>query len=89
MVDRVLGNFHAELSLSSRELLTAMAATGMISPSTLFARKASIVRDAIGDLRTHLLQVPVEMSADQASDVIVSHLLAIAEQHGRLSADAR
>ena len=56
MVDRVLGNFHAELSLSSRELLTAMAATGMISPSTLFARKASIVRDAIGDLRTHLLQ---------------------------------
>jgi hypothetical protein len=74
MVSRLLGNFHSELPADSRDVITAMAATGLAPLHEVFAEKAAVLRRAISGLPCYCLRVPAAMSADTASDAIVAHL---------------
>jgi hypothetical protein len=74
MVSRLIGNFNAEVSAWSREVMTAMAATSLMPIEKLFADKAWVMDRALQDKPTFLLQVPRAWSADQASDVIVEKI---------------
>lgn len=80
MVSRMVGNFHAELSRPSRELITAMGATGLVPVDRAFAEKSAIVESGLGDVPAYLLQVPKTLSPDAASDIIVERLLELADQ---------
>ncbi len=74
MVSRLIGNFHREMSLHSRELVNALGATGMVPIERHFAEKAEVLTNALDGSPSFLLRVPVAFSADQASDVIVDQL---------------
>ncbi len=74
MVSRLIGNFHREMSLHSRELVNALGATGMVPIERHFAEKAEVLTKALEGAPSFLLRVPVAFPPDQASDVIVDHL---------------
>jgi hypothetical protein len=74
MVSRLLGNFHAEMHLHSREVVVAMGATGLVPIEQFFADKREVLARAVAGKPTYLLRVPASYPADQASDVIVEHL---------------
>jgi hypothetical protein len=75
MVSRLIGNFHAELARHSRDLITALAATGLMPAEWFFSEKGAVLARALDDKPAFLLRVPATFSADQASDVIVERLL--------------
>ncbi|MFN8173591.1 MAG: hypothetical protein U0T02_00830 [Solirubrobacteraceae bacterium] len=79
MASRLVGNFHAELSRHSRELITALGATGLVPIDRAFADKRAVVESGLGEAPTYLLQVPKTLPPDDASDVIVDRLIEIAE----------
>lgn len=70
MVTRIVGNFHSELPGTSRDVVVALGATGLVGLERYFADKAQVVSDALAGLPTYSLRVPVAMSADEASDVV-------------------
>jgi hypothetical protein len=72
MVQRMLGNFHLEMPVFSREVLTGLAATSHLSLSSLFEKKAQVLRGALADVPTFVLRVPSVFSPDVASADIVS-----------------
>ena len=74
MVSRMVGNFHAEISQLSQEVITALGATNLVPLEQMFSAKAAVLDQALADKPTYLLQVPKAFSADQASDIIVQHL---------------
>jgi hypothetical protein len=75
MVSRLIGNFHDELPRHSRDLITALAATGMMPAERFFAEKAAVLARSLNGKPAFLLRVPAAFSADRASDVIVERLL--------------
>ena len=77
MVSRLVGNFHSEITRHSQEVLTALAATGLISLERFFTEKADVLAEAIGRAPVYLLRVPRPWSADEASDRIVEHVLQV------------
>ncbi len=74
MASRALGNFHAELASHSRDLLTALATSGVMPIERFFAEKSEILNKALFEKPNFLLRVPGKFSADHASDVIVEHV---------------
>jgi hypothetical protein len=82
MVARMLGNFHIEMTMHSREVLNLLGATGLVPLQDIFADKAAILGKALQDVPTFLLQVPVAYDADHASDVIVDKLMAVTAPSG-------
>ncbi|MCK6209399.1 hypothetical protein KZX45_02445 [Georgenia sp. EYE_87] len=74
MASRMVGNFHIEMPGHSQSLVTALGATGMLPLDEYFSAKASVLRSALKDVPTFLMQVPAAMSPDAASDSIVSHV---------------
>jgi hypothetical protein len=82
MVARLIGNFHSELARHSRDLITALAATGLMPAEQFFAEKAAVLSRALRDKPSFLLRVPVSYTADQASDVIVEHLMGVLDRCG-------
>jgi hypothetical protein len=74
MVSRLVGNFHAEMSLHSREVVVAMGATGLVPIESFFGDKRAVLARAVAGKPTYLLRVPASMPADHASDVIVEQL---------------
>lgn len=72
MAARIVGNFHSELPLVSRRLITALGATGLVPLQEHFAGKAQVVRDALTAVPCHLLRLPVAWSADRASDHVAA-----------------
>ncbi|MEP6664968.1 MAG: hypothetical protein ABJA81_00855 [Nocardioidaceae bacterium] len=74
MAARMLGNWHIEMARHSRDVLSCLGASGLLSLDEIFGRKARILRTALSPCRTVLMQVPSAMNADEASDVIVSRL---------------
>ena len=82
LVSRMVGNFYAELSGPSREVITALGATGFMPIEKLFDRKAQVFSKAVTDKPAFLLRVPAAWSADRASDDIVTHLFKALEAAG-------
>jgi hypothetical protein len=74
MVARIIGNFHAELPGHSRDLITALAATGLVPMERFYAQKAAVLTRALAEKPCFSLRVPAWMPADVASDVIVENL---------------
>lgn len=74
MVSRLVGNFHCEMALASREVVTAMAATNIVPLEVLFGEKADVLAKAVAGKPCHLLRVPAALPADKASDLIVEHV---------------
>jgi hypothetical protein len=74
MVSRIIGNFHSELPGHSRDVITALGATGLVPLERFYGEKQAILTRALGDLPCFWLRVPVTMPADVASDVIVEQL---------------
>lgn len=74
MVSRLVGNFHAELSRHSREVITALGATGLVPIDRTFADKAEVLRRALRGVPAFLLRVPASLSPDRASDVVVAQV---------------
>lgn len=85
MVSRIIGNFHAEVSKHSQELVVALAASGLVPIERYFEDKAAVVRAGLGDKPTYLLRVPQAFSPDKASDAIVYELERVMDQIGLLS----
>jgi hypothetical protein len=77
MVSRLVGNFQNELPRHSRELITALAATGMVPAERFFAEKGAVLARSLNGQPAFLLRVPAAFSADRASDVIVERLLEV------------
>jgi GT2 family glycosyltransferase len=74
MVDRVIGNFHLEMPGFSQTLVTAMAATSMTTWRDLVAGKSDVLAKGLDGLPCYLLKVPSRLTADQASDEVVTVL---------------
>jgi hypothetical protein len=84
MVSRIIGNFHAEVTQHSQQVVTALAASGLVPIEQYFADKADVVREGINGTPTYLMRVPQAFSPDQASDAIVIELERIMSTHGLL-----
>jgi hypothetical protein len=80
MVSRMIGNFHAEIARQSQEVVTALGAAGLVPIERTFGDKAAVLRAALADKPTYLLQVPQAFPPDQASDVIVAQLEELLER---------
>jgi hypothetical protein len=65
MVSRLIGNFHTEMSLHSREVVVAMGATGLVPIETFFSDKREVFARAVAGKPTYLLRVPASFPADQ------------------------
>lgn len=82
MTSRLVGNFYAELSHPSRELMTGMTAVGLAPMETLLERKRRIFEAALKNIPCSVLKVPAAWSADAASDAIVSSLFDVIDRAG-------
>ena len=74
MVDRMIGNFHIEMSGFSQHVVAALGASSVISQRQFFGEKAEVLARALAGRPCHILRVPQVYSADEASDDIVGHL---------------
>ncbi len=75
MVRRMLGNFHSELPRTSRELITALGATGLIGLDDYFADKAAVLADSVAGIPAYSLRVPADWPAPKASTAIADQVL--------------
>lgn len=71
MVDRLMGNFHIEMAAFSQEVVTALAATSVVSWREHVQQKLDVLSKGLTGVPCFLLQVPAAMSADVASDDVV------------------
>lgn len=74
MVDRMLGNFHVEMAGFSQEVVTALAASSMLSWRQFADDKGDVLSKALDGVPCYLLQVPAQWTADRASDEVVTVL---------------
>jgi hypothetical protein len=72
MADRLAGSFHSELPRGARELVVAMAGSGLMSLERAFAEKAAVLRAALDGRPSLLLRVPLAMRAPEAADAIAA-----------------
>lgn len=80
MVARIVGNFYSEMAQHSRDVTTALSATGLAPLHLTLAAKAALVAEGLGAVPCSLLRVPASWSADKASDAIAGKLLEIGHQ---------
>jgi hypothetical protein len=71
MVQRMVGNFNIEMPAFSRDVVAGLAATSHLSLGSFFDSKARVLRGALADVPSFVLQVPSVYSPDVASDDIV------------------
>jgi hypothetical protein len=72
MADRLVGSFHAELPRGARELVTAMAGSGLLSLERAFGDKAAVLRAALDGRPALLLRVPLALRAPAAAEAIAA-----------------
>lgn len=82
MASRMTGNFYAEMSRASREVMTALNATGLVSLPEPFAQKISILTRATSSKPTFLLRIPSHMSAVEAAPYVGDKILAALHEEG-------
>lgn len=74
MVDRMIGNFHIEMAGFSQHLVASLGAASVIPQRRFFVDKADVIARALDGCPCYVLRVPEVLSADQASDDIVTHI---------------
>lgn len=75
MAGRLVGNFYAEMSASSRELLTALGATGLVPLPEPFEEKRRLLTVALGAKPMFLLRIPDSLGTYEASGKIASRIV--------------
>jgi GT2 family glycosyltransferase len=83
MAARLVGSFHAELPRGARDLLTALAGSGLLSLESAFADKAAVLRRALAGRPTLLLRVPRALRAREAAQAIANAIDLALETPGR------
>jgi hypothetical protein len=74
MATRLVGAFQSKLPNESREIITALGASGLLPLDRFYARKAAAVRAGLGDSPCFSLRVPQWMAPDYAATIVVEHL---------------
>lgn len=74
MAARLLGNYHDELPRHSRDLISALCATGLDSLHQVFSEKEALLSDALSGVTSLLVRVPANLLADDASDALVAQV---------------
>ncbi len=82
MVGRLIGNFYAELPVTSREVFTALAATGIVPLPEPFADKHAVLAQAIRDKPAFVLRIPRSLAVHQASTRISDEIMNALERCG-------
>jgi GT2 family glycosyltransferase len=77
MASRMIGSFHAELPRGARDMLTALAAVGLLSLERYFAEKAAVLARALAGRPAYLLRVPRSLGAEAAADAIAGAVDAV------------
>jgi hypothetical protein len=80
MLARMMGNFNAELSAGSRDVITCLAGAGLLPLEDAVCEKAEVLRSALSGIPCYLLQVPRALVPDQASDIIVERVKSVLPQ---------
>lgn len=80
MTSRVVGNFHSELPGVSRDLITALGATGLVTAAEHFGQKAAVVARALAGVPCYRLRIPAAWSADRASDHVAATVTQLVER---------
>lgn len=75
MAGRLIGNFYAEMPASSRELLTALAATGLVPLPEPFEEKRRVLIAAMGAKPLFLLRIPESLRTYEASGRVASRVM--------------
>jgi hypothetical protein len=75
MASRLIGNFYAELSAPSRQVLTALNATGLVPLPEPFAQKQAILTRALEAKPVFLLRIPRSMPTYVASSEIAHQIM--------------
>jgi hypothetical protein len=75
MASRLLGNFFAELPATSHVVLRALTATGIVPLEDHLTAKSTMLTQGLCGVPCHLLRMPRDLNADDASDAIVAALL--------------
>ena len=71
----MLGNFHSELPRTSRELITALGATGLIGLDDYFADQAAVLEESVAGVPAFSLRVRAAGAAPRASTAIADQVL--------------
>jgi GT2 family glycosyltransferase len=72
MADRLAGSFHAALPRGARDLISAMAASGLLSLEAAHAQKAAVLRAALAGRRALRLRLPLGLRAPAAAAAIAA-----------------
>ena len=75
MTSRLIGNFYAEMSAPSRQVLTALGATALVPLPEPFARKQALLARALNGKPVFLLRIPGSMPSHVASVQIAKQVL--------------
>ncbi len=75
MAARMIGNFYAEMSQPSREVVTALGGTAVVPLTEPFADKNSILTKALNGVPSFLLRIPVSLPTQEASRQIASRVI--------------
>lgn len=75
MASRLIGNFYAELSAPSRQVLTALGATALVPLPEPFAQKHALLTSALEHKPVFLLRIPRSMPTHEASGQIAGQIM--------------
>lgn len=74
VVSRLVGNFHFEIGRHSQDIITALAATGIVPIEQALGEKTAVLRAALDGTPMFLMRIPKRLSPDQASDMMVEQI---------------
>jgi hypothetical protein len=75
MASRLIGNFYAEMPEPSRQVLTALGATGLVPLPEPFARKRALLTGVLDAKPLFLLRIPRSLSTHEASAKVASQIM--------------
>jgi hypothetical protein len=75
MAGRMIGNFYAEMPPYSREVLTALAATGLVPLPEPFAEKQALLTKVLSNKPVFLLRIPDSLPTHEASSHIATQVM--------------
>lgn len=81
MVQRMVANFYAEMPRASRDLMTALAASGLVPAAEPIALKQQVLHQALSKVPSYLLRIPDTLSAAEASPQVAQLVLKTLSEH--------
>jgi hypothetical protein len=82
MVARLVGDFPPGSPRACRIMRRVLDGSGLVPAERTRVEKAAVVRAALDGKPTFLLRVPLALSPDRASDVIIEHVQRVLDAVG-------